>query len=123
MVRCSRVPVSSRKIMTPIGRYLPPMAIGVRPEGRVELAAYGGAPLFRGKRVLDLGTGDGRLARAAARWARQVVGIDPDPEAIRSARTLARREGLRNARFVVGPAQELRFPDESFDVVMLSWVL
>jgi ubiquinone/menaquinone biosynthesis C-methylase UbiE len=96
---------------------------GMRPLPARELAAYGGAPLFRGKRVLDIGTGDGRLALGTAASAREVVGLDPDPEAIRGARSNARRAGARNARFVVGPAQELPFPDGSFDVVILSWTL
>lgn len=95
----------------------------MRPAPAVELAAYGGAPLFRGKRVLDIGTGDGRLALGAAGWAREVVGVDPDPTAVREARRNARRMKARNAKFVVGPAQELPFPDGSFDVVILSWAL
>lgn len=105
------------------GRYLPTASAGQRPTAERELAEYGGARLFKGKRVLDLGTGDGRLALGAARWARQVVGIDPDPSAIRGARANARRMRLGNARFVVGPAQKLPFKDGSFDVVILSWVL
>ncbi len=106
-----------------VGRYLPTAADGMRPRAEREVAEYGGAPLFRGKRVLDVGTGDGRLALGAARWARTVTGIDPDPSAIREARANARGRGVRNARFVVGPAQKLPFPDGSFDVVILSWAL
>jgi len=106
-----------------VGRYFPAGSAGTRPRPERELAAYGGRRLFRGKRVLDVGTGDGRLALGAARWARGVTGLDPDPVAIRDARANARRMGIRNARFVVGPAQKLPFRDASFDVVILSWVL
>jgi ubiquinone/menaquinone biosynthesis C-methylase UbiE len=105
------------------GRYFASGSAQQRPEAKRELTAYGGARIFRGKRVLDLGTGDGRLAFGAAIWAREVVGIDPDPTAIRDARANARRMRTRNVRFVVGPAQELPFEDGSFDVVILSWVL
>ena len=95
----------------------------MRPEAATELRAYGGARLFAGKRVLDIGTGDGRLALGAVGWAREVVGLDPDPAAIRDARANARRMGARNASFRTGSAQELPFPDGSFDVVILSWTL
>jgi ribosomal protein L11 methyltransferase len=45
---------------------------------------------LRGRTVLDLGTGSGVLSMAAAfRGARSVVGIDVDPDAIRSAEASA----------------------------------
>lgn len=106
-----------------VGRYLPTATAGMRPRADVELRAYGGAALFRGRRVLDIGTGDGRLALGAARWAREVVGLDPDPTAVAAAKRNARRMKVRNVTFVAGPAQELPFPDGSFDVVILSWAL
>jgi ubiquinone/menaquinone biosynthesis C-methylase UbiE len=106
-----------------LGRYLPTTTAGMRPRPERELDAYGGARLFRGKRVLDIGTGDGRLALGTAAWARDVVGLDPDPTAIRGARANARRMKARNVRFVVGPAQSLPFGDGAFDVVILSWAL
>lgn len=114
---------TDRVVQTSLGRYLPTASAGVRPAPATELAAYGGARLFRGKRVLDIGTGDGRLALGAARWAREVVGLDPDPSAIKGARASARRMRAHNAHFVVGPAQELPFPDGVFDVIVLSWTL
>lgn len=122
---CCPASVSStdKVVRTSLGRYLPAASAGVRPAPATELAAYGGARLFRGRRVLDIGTGDGRLALGAARWAREVVGLDPDPSAIKTAKAGARRMGARNARFVVGPAQELPFRDGEFDVVILSWTL
>ncbi len=46
-------------------------------------------------RVLDLGTGSGILALAAARlWRRPVLAIDSDPDAVRTARRNIRANGL-----------------------------
>jgi 2-polyprenyl-6-hydroxyphenyl methylase/3-demethylubiquinone-9 3-methyltransferase len=88
-----------------------------------ELREWGGPSLVRGKRVLDLGCGDGRLALGAARYARSVVGIDPDAPLIETARARARESGLTNVRFEVGAGQSLDPADGSFDVVILSWTL
>lgn len=56
---------------------------------RLCLRAMSGIEL-RGKRALDLGTGSGVLAMAAAlRGAQPIVAIDVDPDAIESARTSA----------------------------------
>ncbi|TMB94743.1 MAG: class I SAM-dependent methyltransferase [Chloroflexi bacterium] len=78
---------------------------------------------MRGKRVLDLGCGDGRLALGVAALARTVEGLDPDPEGIAAARKRARDEGVGNARFEVGAAQSLPYKDGAFDVVISSWTL
>ena len=78
---------------------------------------------MRGKRVLDLGCGDGRLAFGVAPFATSVDGIDPDAEAIAAAKREARKAGVRNVRFIAGAAQHLPYPDAAFDVVILSWTL
>lgn len=106
-----------------VGRYVPALSSVLRPAAAHELAEYGGARLFRGKRVVDVGTGDGRLALGVAPMAREAFGVDPDAGAIASARARARSLGLRNVRFRVGAAQELPFPDRSCEVVILSWTL
>lgn len=84
---------------------------------------WGGESLVRGKRVLDLGCGDGRFALAVAAPAASVDGLDPDPAAISAAKRNARKSTARNVRFRVGAAQELPYRDGSFDVVILSWTL
>lgn len=99
------------------------MSSALRPQPLDELREWGGEQLVRGKRVLDLGCGDGRFALGLAPLASTVDGLDPDPEAIAAAKKNARLADVRNARFAVGAAQRLPYPDESFEVVILSWTL
>ena len=106
-----------------VGRLVPALASVLRPNPKDELGEWGGPPLVRGKRVLDLGCGDGRLALGVAQYAKSVDGIDPDSEAIADAKRNARKAGVRNVRFAAGAAQRLPFPDAAFDVVILSWTL
>ena len=106
-----------------VGRCVPALSSRLRPVPEDELGHWGGPALVRGKRVLDLGCGDGRFALGVAPYAKQVVGIDPDPELIRTAARRARQAGLRNVRFAVGAAQSLDVADGAFDVVILSWTL
>jgi ubiquinone/menaquinone biosynthesis C-methylase UbiE len=106
-----------------VGRHVPALASALRPSAHDELTEWGGPPLVRGKRVLDLGCGDGRFALGIAQFATRVDGIDPDAEAIAAAKRNARRAGVRNVRFATGAAQHLPHPDATFDVVILSWTL
>ena len=105
------------------GRHVPALSSALRPSPHDELREWGGPPLVRGKRVLDLGCCDGRLALGVAPLATRVEGIDPDPEAIAAAKRNARKAGVRNVRFAAGAAQHLPYPDGAFDLVILSWTL
>src|SRR5439155_8905196 len=82
-----------------VGKYVPALASSLRPTAQDELAVWGGPRLVRGKRVLDLGCGDGRLALGVAALARTVAGLDPDPEGIAAGRKGARDGGADKARF------------------------
>ncbi len=93
------------------------------PRAGREIRAFGGAARFRGRDVLDIGTGNGRLALDAARYARRVVGVDPSDGAIEIARRKADALGVRNVEFRVGPAQELDAIRERFDIAIFSWSL
>lgn len=70
-----------------------------------------------GARVLDVGCGSGQLALMAARDGFNTTGVDIAENLIASARDRASAEQLR-ARFEVGDAEALPFPDGSFDVVV-----
>jgi ubiquinone/menaquinone biosynthesis C-methylase UbiE len=93
----------------------------LRPPAAIELAAYGVD--LGGKRVADIGAGEGRLALGAAARAAAVLAVDPDRSALARGRAEAKRLGVRNVRFREGAAQDLRIPDRSFDVVIFSWTL
>lgn len=67
------------------------------------------------KRVLDLGTGRGRLALLLASRAREIVGIDLSDEMIRFAREAA--TGIDNVTFEQADAAKLNYPDKHFDAV------
>jgi SAM-dependent methyltransferase len=71
----------------------------------------------RGKRALDLGCGEGRHTILLGRRGYDVVGLDLEPLALRKAKAIAARAGVR-ARFVAGNALDLRFPDARFDLVL-----
>jgi ribosomal protein L11 methyltransferase len=61
--------------------------------------------------LLDLGTGSGILALAAARFgARHVIAIDLDPVAIATAKENARRNKIGNTDFQVADARRWKFP-------------
>jgi ribosomal protein L11 methyltransferase len=62
--------------------------------------------------ILDVGTGTGVLAMAAAKWHKvPVLATDIDPEAIRTARANAKANGCPQVRFLVCPG--LCHPDVS----------
>jgi ubiquinone/menaquinone biosynthesis C-methylase UbiE len=105
---------------TRIGRV---MVVTRHPRAGREIAAFGGARMFRGKDVLDIGTGNGRLAFDVARYARRVVGIDPSDESVRAARAKAQRLGLHNLEFRVGDAAALDVGKERYDLALFSWSL
>ena len=68
------------------------------------------------ERVLDVATGSGNAALAAARRGCDVTGVDYVPALLDRARLRAQSEELR-IEFVEGDAEALPLPDGSFDVV------
>ena len=77
---------------------------------------------IRDGRVLDIGTGSGRLAIELAK-ARdntfQVIGLDISENMLKRARKNAIEAGVENKiRFVQATASKLPFPEKSFDLVV-----
>jgi len=81
------------------------------------LARYRFAAKFlkKGMKVLDIGCGTGYGTATLAKEGNVVnaVGVDSDQEAVKFAQT---RFGKR-VRFTLGNAENLKFPDESFEIV------
>lgn len=71
-----------------------------------------------GQHVLDLGTGTGVLPRNMARYGATWVGVDISAEQIGQARRLSESaEATRGIEYHVSAAEDVDFPDASFDVV------
>ncbi|HVR89030.1 MAG TPA: class I SAM-dependent methyltransferase [Candidatus Limnocylindria bacterium] len=98
-------------------------ASALRPGDDVELRRVAVEPYLRGRDVLELGAGDGRLTWLIAPLARSVVAIDPDRAAIAKARRAAGERGATNVTFRVGPAQAPRVGAGRFDTALFSWSL
>ena len=72
-----------------------------------------------GERILDLGCGDGQLTARLVSTGADVIGVDASPTMVESARA-------RGLRVENAPAEQLPFPEASFDAVFsnaaLHWV-
>jgi arsenite methyltransferase len=82
--------------------------------------------LAPGERVLDLGSGAGTDSLIAAQMVGDeghVTGIDMTPEMLSKARAAAAEMGASNVDFIESEAEQLPFPDESFDVVISNGVI
>ncbi len=73
-----------------------------------------------GSAVLDVAAGNGNATLAAARRACDVVSTDYVPALLDSARARAGAEG-HDVRFEQADAENLPFPDASFDVVLSTF--
>jgi ribosomal protein L11 methyltransferase len=66
--------------------------------------------------MLDAGTGSGILALAGRRFgAGDVIAIDNDPLAIKTAKWNSRQNGIRGVKFLVGDVREISA--EGYDII------
>lgn len=78
----------------------------------------------RGKRVLDLGCGDGVLSYLLAAKGADVIGADSSEDGLAHAnKETAKRYVSGSCKFISASAYEVPLPDESFDVVVSCEVI
>lgn len=76
---------------------------------------------FGGKRVLEIGCGEGRLTWQYAKESRSTIGIDLDQAALRVA-TIDRPSDLEsNVHFSLAKSEQLPFSNDLFDVAIFAW--
>ena len=73
-----------------------------------------------GKDVLELGCGTAYLSAWLARRGARVVGVDPTPAQLETARRLMAESGL-DFRLVEAPGEDVPLPDASFDLVLSEY--
>ena len=84
------------------------------------LALAGSAGLGR---ILDVGTGTGRIAELLAPYAAHVVAFDKSPDMLRIARARLQHLPADSIELVQGDFAQLPFPARSFDTVLFHQVL
>jgi predicted RNA methylase len=94
----------------------------IDPEG-AHLAALRRLADFRGKQVIELGCGDGRLTVPVARDAAQVLAFDPDAEAVERARRALPACLAERVAYQVASGTEIQVERGSFDLALFSWSL
>ena len=92
------------------------------PEG-AHLAALRRLADFDGRRVLEMGCGEGRLTRGIAGEAAFVLAFDPDAASVAEAQAAFPFELVDRVAFQVASAEEIEIERGSFDLVVFSWSL
>lgn len=87
----------------------------------LELATVRELTDLRGKRVLELGCGDGRFTYLYAHDAAYVLGVDPNRDEIGKARRARPRALRQRVQFRI--AKTIDPPRRRFDVALFSWSL
>ena len=78
---------------------------------------------LQGADILEVGCGNGRLSLKLAESANSVAGIDLDTRLVDFATEYAATAHLPNLRFLEMRSEALAFKDESFDIVVMPWML
>lgn len=78
---------------------------------------------FTGRRVLEIGCGDGRLTWKYAGRARSVTALDLETDDLRLASADRPTDLSASTSFVRADSVHLPFRKENFDIALLAWSL
>ena len=90
--------------------------VNPRQTGKLYQTAIDLAGLTGKETVLDAYCGTGTIGLCAAKSAREVIGVELNPDAVRDARTNAKINGIKNAVFHVGDAGEFMEKNAAADM-------
>jgi 23S rRNA (guanine745-N1)-methyltransferase len=71
-------------------------------------------------RALDLGCGSGELTLKLSPFFKEIIGIDPFEDYIKTARKQKKKTDIKNVIFKVADGKNLPFGDKNFDIVFSS---
>ena len=90
----------------------------------LELNAIRTLAEFTGRRVLEVGAGDGRLSWPFAPKAAEWIALDPDADEVAAARKeIEKDKAKEKVRLAVGDGRALSFPSGHFDIAFFTWSL
>jgi 2-polyprenyl-3-methyl-5-hydroxy-6-metoxy-1,4-benzoquinol methylase len=92
------------------------------PEG-AHLASLRRLADFGGRRVLEMGCGDGRLTLGIAAEAASVLAFDPEADLIADARASLPAELADRVDYRAASAQAIEIEPSAFELVVFSWSL
>jgi ubiquinone/menaquinone biosynthesis C-methylase UbiE len=98
------------------------MAFIIDPEQN-EIRAIQRVTDWRGKRVLEIGCGNGRLTLRLAELGGRVQAFDPKQELVREAHENLPKQFAGQISFHTGQAESLAFRTASFDLAVFAWSL
>lgn len=99
------------------------MPLVMDPAGN-EIRALQQVTQWKGKHVLEIGCGEGRLTlRLAAFRPKHIEALDTDSKRVRVARRGVPARYSRRITYHVGQGQRLKYRDDLFDIVIFSWAL
>lgn len=99
------------------------MAIQIDPAGR-EIGLLRRLVRLRGRRVLEIGCGSGRLTlRLATFRPASICAVDPDRRQVRRGRAALPRRHAVLVRYREGTALALPYRAAEFDCAVFSWAL
>jgi ubiquinone/menaquinone biosynthesis C-methylase UbiE len=92
------------------------------PEG-IEIEYLAWSASLNGRRVLEIGCGDGRLICRYAGDALLVAGVDPDKEKLAEIPGKGPQSFATPLILAQAQAEDLPFADKAFETVLLGWSL